>query len=160
MASCFQSCCQENPMEVSKVLDTAERLNNSGISPISRAPGPRVAGGSCPGQLGTGQSHHHRWVAPSQSQAAGDQSLSLTHQQRGPGQMPQSHGPKLPLLQKFSLSLRLCPWIFVLAETPLAPPWTVSAQQGAPSSGLVAAYPGPLASHGGTALGLLEPSGH
>ena len=22
MASCFQSCCQENPMEVSKVLDT------------------------------------------------------------------------------------------------------------------------------------------
>ena len=46
MAPCFQSCCQENPKEVSKVLDTTKRLNNSGISPISCAPGPHVAGSS------------------------------------------------------------------------------------------------------------------
>ena len=65
MTSCFQSCCWENPTGVSKVSDTTERLNNSGISSASRAPGPRVAGGSCPGQLGTGQSHHCCWVAPS-----------------------------------------------------------------------------------------------
>ena len=96
MAPCFQSCCQENPKEVSKVLDTTKRLNNSGISPISCAPGPHVAGSSSPGQLSTGQSHHCRWVAPSQSQAPGDQSLPPTRQQRGPRQMPQSCGPKSP----------------------------------------------------------------